>query len=282
MPGTIAGFTIVTSDVVAMAQIYARFLGYRHDGFEHIETSVAAAWQAPMLAGARQVLLRPSSGTRRFIRFIESAEAPRYTPLRSHGWSAIEIVVQDLDRVAADFQASPFRVLGPPETLDLGFTDRIRAMQVAGPSGEVLYLTEISGPIPGFALPVAQSLVDGAFVAVLGASSLEASRLFYANLFATVPGPMLDARIGCLSTAHDLPSQTRYSLSTIALPDMCLIEIDAYPSGTASPPPTPCGLAAGIAFVSFDGLPGEAAALLVGPDGERIEILSVSASASRT
>ena len=155
-------------------------------------------------------------------------------------------------------------------------------MQVVGPSGEVLYLTEIDGPIPGFALPVAQSPVDCPFVAVLGASSLEASRLFYATLFATEPGPILDARIACLSAAYDLPSQTKHALSTIALPGMCLIEIDAYPPSAAPPLPTPCGLAAGIAFVSFDAVPGEHAGLLTGPNGECIEILPTTSSASRT
>ncbi len=282
MPGAIAGFTIVTSDIDATAKAYARFLGYRHEGFECIGASAATAWQAPTLANARQVLLRPPGGSHRFIRFVEEAQAPRHVPLRHRGWNAIEIVVQDLDRVAADLEASPFTLLGRPETLDLGFTDRIRAMQVAGPSGEVLYLTEIDGPIPGFALPVAQNLVDCAFVAVLGASSLEASRQFYASLFATDPGPTLEARIGCLSAAHDLPAHTKYALFTIALPEMCLVEIDAYPPGAAKPLLTPCGLAAGIAIVSFDALSGEAPGLLAGPDGERIEILPTTRPASRT
>ncbi len=281
MPGAIAGFTIVTSDVDLAAQAYAGFLGYRHDGIEYIGASAATAWRAPGLTNARQAMLRPPSGNHRFIRFVEAAQAPGYVPLRHHGWNAIEIVVQDLERVAAGLEASPFTVLGPPETLDLGFTDRIRAMQLAGPSGEVLYLTEIDGPVPGFALPVAQGPVDCAFVAVLGTSSVETSRRFYAALFATDPGPTLEARIGCLSAAHGLPSPTKYALATIALPDMCLIEIDAYPPSAAPLLPTSCGLAAGIAIVSFDALPGEAPGLIVGPDGEFIEILPALRSASR-
>ncbi len=278
MPGAIAGFTVLTPNVEASARAYARHLGYRHDGPDHVGESVATAWQAPTLAGARQALLRPASGNRRFIRLVELAGLPDHVPLRNHGWTAIEIVVEDLDRVAADLAASPFRVLGPPETLDLGFTDRIRAMQVAGPSGEVLYLTEIDGPIPGFDLPVAQALVDAAFVAVLGASSLQASRLFYAGLFETAPGTVLEARINCLSAAHGLPSWTKHALSIVTLPDACLVEIDAYPPGATSSSPTSCGLSAPIALVSFDALPGEPAGLLVGPDGERIEILPTRSS----
>ena len=235
--------------------------------------------------GARQACLRPASGQRRFIRLVEAAEAVGHVPLRHLGWSAIEIVVQDLDRVAAELRVSPFRILGPPETLDLGFTDRIRAMQVAGPSGEVLYLTEIDGPIPGFDLPEARSLVDGAFVAVLGASSMQASLRFHCDLFGRASGPILEARVACLSAAHGLPSATRHSLSTVALPDMCLLEIDAYPTGASPAMPTPCGLPAGIAFASFHALPGEMSdvpggTLLRGPDGELIEILRTRPSAS--
>ena len=280
MPGAIAGFTIVTADIEAAAHRYARYLGYRHRGFEPITASAAAAWQVPGLAGARQALLRPASGNRRFIRLVEAAEAEGYVPLRHFGWNAIEIVVQDLDRVAAQLDASPFQILGPPETLDLGFTDRIRAMQVAGPSGEVLYLTEIDGPIPGFDLPTAQSLVDGAFVAVLGASSLPASLHFYGALFGTAASPILDARIACLSAAHDLPSDTRHNLATVALPEMCLLEIDAYPRSAVPPRPAPCGLPGGIAIASFHALPGKGSELLTGPDGERIEILQTAPEAS--
>ncbi len=286
MPGAIAGFTIVTADIGAAADNYARYLAYRHDGFELIETSVATAWQAPELAGARQALLRPASGNSRFIRLVEAAEAVGYVPLRHCGWTAIEIVVQDLDRIAAELDVSPFRILGPPETLDLGFTDRIRAMQVAGPSGEVLYLTEIDGPIPGFDLPAAQTLVDCAFVAVLGASSTDASLQFYCELFNGASSPILDARIECLSMAHDLPPETRHSLSTIALPDMCLLEIDAYPRSAMPPQPAPCGLPGGIAFASFHALPSDGpdlltGNLLTGPDGERIEILRATSNGSR-
>ncbi len=274
MPGALAGFTIVTADIEGAVQAYRRFLGYRDDGLAPIEADAAARWGAPALAGRRQAVMRPRSGHARFIRFVEQAGAAEYRPLGSFGWNAIEIVVRDLDAVAADLAMSPFRVLGAPETLDLGFTDRIRAMQVEGPSGEVLYLTEIDGPIPGFDLPVAQSDVDCAFVAVLGAASLPASMRFYGELFDVAPGPTLQARIACLSAAHGLPPAMRHALATVALPDGSLIEIDAYPTGAAPIMRTPCGLPAGIAFVSFQATTVDVAdRMATGPDGECIEIM---------
>ena len=283
MPGAIAGFTIVAADIEAASRSYERYLGYRHGGFELVDAATAVAWRTPKLAGARQACLRPASGHHRFIRFVEAAGAADHLPLRHLGWSAIEIVVRDLDRLAAELAGSPFQTLGPPETLDLDFTDRIRAMQVAGPSGEVLYLTEISGPIPGFDLPAPRSAVDQAFVAVLGASSMETSCRFYAALFGSAASPVTHARIACLSAAHGLPTSTRHALSTVGLPDMSLLEIDAFPPGAAPAARTPCGLPAGIAFASFLAAPGEdpdasSRSLLAGPDGELIEILPATNS----
>ncbi len=274
MPGSIAGFTVVTSDIEAAAHLYKRYLGYGHDQFTRLEVSKATLWGLPGLAGARQALLRPSSRNQRFIRFIEEAEAPEYRPLASCGWNAIELVVQNLDRIAADLAGSPFRILGHPETVDLGFTDRIRAMQVAGPAGEVLYLTEISGTVPGFDLPAAQAPVDCAFVAVLGASSLDVSTRFYSDLFRTDANGPFQARIGCLSAAHGLVPETRHALSTIGLSDRSLIEIDAYPANAGPCVVTPCGLPAGIAFASFRATDvGVFAGIVRGPDDEWTEIV---------
>jgi hypothetical protein len=274
MLGALAGFTIVTDDLDGAAHAYATFLSYRGDAVARVSPDQAARWRAPSLAGSRQAVLRPASRHPRFIRLIEHRQAASYRPLRSLGWNAIEIVVQSLDDVAHGLEGSPFRVLGAPEVLDLGFTDKIRAMQVAGPAGEVLYLTEIGGEIPGFALPVARSPVDCAFVAVLGAASLERSAKFYATASGSPAGPALAARIACLSDAHGMPAETRHALATVSLPSASLIEIDAYPATATARPLTPCGVPAGIGFVSFASTAVSPARLLTGPDSEWIEILS--------
>ena len=60
---------------------------------------------------------------------------------------------------------SPFQIIGEPANLDV--SDDIRAMQVIGPAGEVLYLTEIKAVVPPFELPFARCTVDRLFIPVL-------------------------------------------------------------------------------------------------------------------
>lgn len=56
-------------------------------------------------------------------------------------------------------------------------------MQVRGPSGEVLYLTEVKAEIPGFDLPFAGSFVDYPFIVILGGHSLEEINSFISRTF---------------------------------------------------------------------------------------------------
>jgi hypothetical protein len=273
--GALRGFTIVTPDLEAAMRAYGDYLDYRGDGPALVGAERAAAWGAPQAAGARMTELRPAHGPARFLRLVEG-EANGFAPYRTAGWAAAEILVGDLDAVAARLANGPFRVIGAPAVLDFDFTDQIRAMQVVGPGGEVLYLTEIGAEIPGFDLPRADGLVCAPFIAVLGGPSLDALADGYAAL-ARPAGPVFEARIDVLSDAYRLPTATRHRLSTVALPDTSLIELDQFPSGCAPRPLTALGLPGGIAMVSFDAKQnGSAIAeplIVHGAAGEWIELL---------
>ena len=242
-----------------------------------IDAAQARAWQLPGAEGCRTITLYPASGARSFVRFIESATVKPSRPLTNTGWTAVELVVQDLDALAAGLADGPFRVIGPPAVLDFEFTDQLRAMQVVGPAGEVLYLTEIGGDIPGFELPVAHSPVDRIFVAVLGTRRLKQAAGFYAVHTVNQPGPPIDARVRVLAAAHGLPFDATFRLQTFALPASTLIEIDDLPATTTQPSPVSrCGLPAGIAIMTFgDGEYCGFSPLVRGSDGELIELSPV-------
>jgi hypothetical protein len=199
-----------------------------------------------------------------------------FQPYTSTGWAAAEIVVGDLDRVAERLADSPFRIIGPPAVLDFDFTDQIRAMQVEGPGREVLYLTEVGAEIPGFDLPRATGLVGELFVAVLGGASIDEMAAPYAAL-GRPAGPAFQARIEVLAAAHGMDLQMRHSLSTVALPDSSLIEIDAFPGACPPRAASAIGLPSGIAIASFaatlDGSPIAEPRLMTGAAGEWIELL---------
>ena len=55
-------------------------------------------------------------------------------------------------------------------------------MQVAGPAGELIYFTEVSGEVPGFTLPTATQQVNQCFVMINAVTAIETSIDFYARL----------------------------------------------------------------------------------------------------
>ena len=187
-----------------------------------------------------------------------------FAALTSYGWTAVEIVVRDVERLAAQLADSPFRIIGPPAVLEFDFTDQLKAMQVVGPGGEVIYLTQIDGVIPGFDLPVAHSFVGQPFIMVLASPDIATAGAFYAG-FGRPVGPTMAAPIAILSHAHDLAPDYRHNLATVALDDASLIEIDASPAGTVARPLSSIGLPCGVAMVSLHG-----AVPAAKPDGSRL------------
>ena len=260
----LAGVTIVTPDLDMAVAAYAQYLGYTGAVPACVGDDLARTWGVPQAAAARMVVLRPASGEPRFIRLVEGAPASDFSALTSFGWTAVEIVVRDVDRLAAQLAGSPFRIIGPPAVLEFDFTDQIRAMQVVGPGSEIIYLTQIDGEIPGFDLPVAQSFVCQPFITVLASPDIAAAGAFFADL-GRPAGPTMAAPIAILSHAHDLPADHRHSLATVALDDASLIEIDASPAGTMPRPHSSIGLPCGLAMVSVY---GDAPATQ--PDGSRV------------
>jgi hypothetical protein len=258
--GAIAGATITVPDLDAACTAYDAYLGYRGERGQ-VDKALAARLGAPKAVGARLALLRPQSGEAQFIRIIEAPGVPNYRPLTGFGWNAIEIIVQDLTKLADQLKGSPFKIIGPPRVLDFDFTDKISAMQVAGPGGEVLYFTEVSGDVPGFTLPKALSFVGRIFVMILGVADIARTAAVFKNKFDKDCGPEFLARIEVLSSAQDLPISTRHRLTTLALDDNGLIEIDAFPKTTTARRTDSLGLPSGIIMASFHGAPA-------GPSGD--------------
>jgi hypothetical protein len=271
---SLAGATIVTPDLDAAIAAYRDYLGYAGASPVLVGEALADAWGAPGAAGARMAVLRPESDEARFIRLVEGAPALDFKPLASLGWTAIEIVVQDLDTLAERLADSPFRIIGPPAVLDFDFTDAIRAMQVVGPGGEILYLTQIDGVIPGFDLPEAKTAVGRLFIMVLATAGIADAAAFYAGRGCPV-GPEIAARIAILSSAYGLPADHRHALATIALQDRSLIEVDAFPAAVTARQSSAVGLPSGIAMVSmYVDPPAASPEMVIGKAGEWVELVS--------
>ena len=242
--------TLGCADLAAAEEAYCRYLHYRRVGAGCVPAELAQLWGLEAAAGADYVLLAPTNDARHFIRLLQVDTGPGPRPFSAPGWSAAEVLVNDVDSLAHSLAGSPFTVVGPPA--DLSFTDKIRACQVVGPAGEALYLTQIKGEIPGFSLAPTDRTVAHCFVVILAAASLSAAKDFYRTRFAVAGAPVIDARVSMLSSAFGLPREQQHRISALTLGNPgYLIEVDELPSTVGGRHGGPGLLPPGIAIVSF-------------------------------
>jgi catechol 2,3-dioxygenase-like lactoylglutathione lyase family enzyme len=246
MLGSICAVTITVPDLLPVEQAYTEFLGMRVVWRGLVPRGAAESWGAPEAAGCRLLVLAPELGEETCLRFVEDPKAGMCRPFVTFGWNATEFTVRDTDALAARLAGSPFRIIGPPANLK-GF-DWIRAMQVLGPSGECLYLTDVGGD-ETLAQPMAA--VGQVFIAVAGGPDMGAMTTFYDTHFRNEISAPVRVPIGVVNRAHGLPPNTRHGLALLKLPDGTRVELDEYPSSAVARPLRPGHLPPGMAMVSF-------------------------------
>ena len=209
----------------------------------------AIAWKAENIEGADYVVLQPENSNDFAFRFIKQEIQGEYIPFKTGGWNAAELIVRNVDEMAIKLSNSDFDIIGPPA--DLSFTDQIRAMQVIGPSMEILYLTEFKSKLPEFDSPIARCDVDQTFIVILAGSSMDQMQEFYCDSFNLERTVVMDSRIRAISRVFGNPEDTKYKSAAIPIKDQCLIEIDELPDGSDIRSSKPGYLLPGISMVSF-------------------------------
>lgn len=249
--GRILCATVTTAEVGRQAELYEQALGYRVVTEGVVDGALAHSWGAEAQEGRPFALLGPASSAEVFVRFVEAPEPPtEVRPLTSYGWAAIEISVQDADRLYESLVGGPFEILGPPRELD--FSDRIYPMQVAGPSGEVLFLNEVRGSLPDFDLPVAESFVDRIFIVVLAAPELEAALDFYQSALGFERGNRYEIAYAVINQAFGMDPDRRHRLAMTCVGRRVNLEVDQYPAETVERPGREGFLPPGIAAVTLE------------------------------
>lgn len=245
----IIAVTLSAPDLDAAESAYAQHLHYRVVDRGAVTLDLASGWGAPLAEGRRYVLLQPESGEPTYLRIVQSPPTPGFEAVKTLGWNANEILVQDVDALAARLTGSPFRMIGPPRPLSS--SSNVRAMQVIGPAGELNYLTCIPPGGGTFIKTPAKSPVDRSFIAVVGGPSIEAMRSFYQDQLGLKVTPAYSSTIKVLQDAWGLPptSETRMALAQIS-PGF-LVELDEYPEAAPARPQRPGDLPPGMAMVSF-------------------------------
>ncbi len=216
-------------DLDAVVAAWTQYLGYRVVARGELGADLCAAWNAPAAAGQRYCTLEPASGQDSYIRFVATTDPGGYGPPMTFGWNATELLVLDVDALARRFRGSPFAVLGGPG--DLYPRPRApRAMQVVGPSGELIYFTRI---LPGgsrYGLHGARSPVDRVFIVTVGGPSSDRLHAFYGGTL----GHRIMDRMPFINTilAHGcgVPDTTVFPTSIARIPGRSfLVEMDQYP-----------------------------------------------------
>jgi hypothetical protein len=269
---SIRSVTYTVPDLAPVEQAYTRWLRYRVVDRGSVPESMARACKAPSASGLPSLTLGPESGEPVHLRFVQDRGSAGWRALTTHGWNCSEIVVRDVDALAGELADSPFRIIGPPTSLQR--FPMIRAMQVIGPSGECLYLTQI-GPGSGLRLPRAQSFVGRVFIVVAGGADLPALFRTYEEFGNEFDAPVA-TRVRVISLANGLPPETEHWHGLVKLGDGGLIELDRYPDVTRPRPRTPGALPQGMALVTFTMRGHGSSRVIEGAAGELIELTEVS------
>ena len=249
MLNAIIAVTLCAPELAPVEGAYVGSFHYRVVDRGNVSRALADAWGARLAEGRRYLLLQPESGEPVFLRVVECPPTPGYALMKTHGWNANEILVEDVEAVARRLEGSAFRTVGPPRPLSTN--PEIRAMQVIGPAGELCYLTRIP---PGGSLFIknpAKAFIDRTFIVVVGGPDMKAMQTFFRDqlrLEVTAPMP---AEIRVLNDALGQPASTMTPLALARVSSSFVIEIDEYPAITTPRPQRKDDLPPGMAMVTF-------------------------------
>jgi catechol 2,3-dioxygenase-like lactoylglutathione lyase family enzyme len=242
--------TVVVADIDRMIEAYVTYLGMSVVTDTLLSPVIAKAWGKPVLTGRRVVVLGADlkDPTTHWLRLLHDSTAVPPAPMRSGGWLALEILVHDVCSLGERLKNSAFKVLGEPRPLAV--SDKIWAMQVTGPAGETLYLTEVRAQVPPFELPPpARHDAERLFIPVLSAPERERTLGYYEQLSGNI-ALRFETRVAALNTALGVDPEARRHVGTLQLAEKTLIEVDEVPE---HPEVVMAGgrLPSGLAMVSF-------------------------------
>lgn len=274
--GPIVEATVIVRDLERSLAAYVGQLGLHLVERDQVPQQRALDMGETALIAAPRARLRSAAGAHAWLTLIEAPDAIASKAFERRGWLALELAVQDVDALAVRLDRQQFAVLGEPA--DLEFSAALRAMQVVGPDGEVLYLTEIKAAVPGMALIPARCPVDSLYIAVLACADRERTLGFYAGL-GLLDQARMNARLSAYNRSHGLPDDQRHPIAIGQLRGAHAIEFDALPTLPAAD----SRLRSGIRLIGFarsdargqrlSAQDDPSARILAGPEGEGIELL---------
>ncbi len=251
--------TVTVADLGRATANYGKYFDYETVDEGRIAQDLADSWASPNAAGQPYAVMQPASKADIYLRFVEQPAHPDYLPLRSYGWNCIEICVEDVLAANARMEDSPFEIIGPPREIE--GLPAIYPMQVKGPDGEVVYLTQIRDDLPAYDLPRAASPIDKLFIFVMGCSDLDASLKWMEDHVGVQKGRDMEIVYTMLAGAYGTPMDELHRIATMVHDRDVFLEMDQYPKAAVvrarHEGMLPPGCAVGTLWTpDFDALPG--------------------------
>lgn len=246
--GPIGQVTMLSSDIAKSVQLYSQAFGWDKTDYLEVTSAQAQSWGADLHAGADLAIVGGVSGS---VRFIECNSYPEQVALKTFGWTALEVCVDDVYGYTDRAIAAGFKMLNEPVKL-AGSANPLPliAAQLAGPNGECIYITQILGDVPNFELPDVSTHSGSIFICVLGASDLAASREVLESKFQLRRASDREVAIKVLNKVYDMPLTDLHHISSLQLNGRNAIEIDQLPTAASARAKLPEYLPPGISIVS--------------------------------
>lgn len=286
--GRIVGATVTTPDLDAALTDYQGRLGLRLIERGVVSPEMAHSWGAPANAGSRVATLQPLSGAPCLLRLVEQPVPADFVPIRTYGWAAYELTVQDVFGWPAKLAGSGFDIVGSPRAIP-GLPYFV-AMQMTGRGREMIYLNEVASDTPTSDLPRAASPVDHVFIVILATPDADATCAWYRDRLRLDIGGAYEIEYTMINKAFGLPPTHLTTLAMMQKGRMPIVEVDTYPGAATARPGAVDRLPAGNALVTLEvdaidalDLPLIAPPLVIdarriatvrGPAGELIELQS--------
>ncbi len=243
--------TLSVSNLDRSTELYCQWLDYSVAESGLLSPALAGSWGTPGSAGQRYAVLAPASGHKVHLRFVENPPHPDYVALRTYGWAAIEICVQDVLQANERMLKSPFEIIGPPREID--GLPAIYPMQVQGPDGEIVYLTQIRDDLPTFDLPRAEAPIDRLFILVMACSNLNQSLDWLeAKVGLQVGRREMEIVYTMLAKAFGTPEDELHTIATMVDGRDVFLELDQYPPQATARPGQAGDLPQGVAIGTFE------------------------------
>ncbi len=283
-------------DLAACLEAYRERLDFQVVDDGSLPEALTAAWATPAMTDKPYALLQPASGAEVYLRFIETGRTVGYWPPVTQGWIATEMLSTDPDEVLVKLRDTEFTHIHGPIDLYPSSPKSARALQMAGPAGELMYFTRLLPAGSRFGLHGAKSFVDRPFIMVVGSTSIAELHDFYGNTLGLKIWPQEPFQIKQMSRVLQLPEETAYPISMARIPGRSfMLELEEVPAGI-EPRNVPEGeLPEGLSMVSFSSRPldeltldyraapraidlppynGRQVAVTEGPAGEWLELIA--------